>query len=135
MSLALEGRFLTREVLNPPLLIPTFLSITLHHTYKHTFLHGLIRAHMLYCVSSVYMGFPCGSDGKESACNMGDLGFYSVSKFSCMVIKLGSCHLEELRGILSYPCRLWSLKNHFELPPTKRKLAYTNTLYKRFLII
>ena len=36
---------------------------------------------MLYYVSSVYMGFPCGSDGKESACNMGDLGFYSMSTF------------------------------------------------------
>ena len=33
MSPALEGRFLTRKVLNPPLLIPTFLSITLRHTY------------------------------------------------------------------------------------------------------
>ena len=23
---------------------------------------------------SMYVGFPCGSDGKESACNSGDLG-------------------------------------------------------------
>ena len=23
---------------------------------------------------AIYMGFPCGSDGKESACNAGDLG-------------------------------------------------------------
>ena len=26
------------------------------------------------CLSSYFMGFPCGSDGKESACNVGDLG-------------------------------------------------------------
>ena len=35
MSPALESRFLTRKVLNLPLLIPTFLSITLCHTYLY----------------------------------------------------------------------------------------------------
>lgn len=35
---------------------------TMSYIFIHTFLHGLIRAHMLCCVSSVYMGFPCGSD-------------------------------------------------------------------------
>ena len=28
----------------------------------------------------VFMGFPCGSAGKESACNAGDLGSISVTK-------------------------------------------------------
>ena len=29
---------------------------------------------LLYTCSYIYMGFPGGSDGKESACNAGDLG-------------------------------------------------------------
>ena len=28
----------------------------------------------LFCILSISVGFPCGSDGKESACNAGDLG-------------------------------------------------------------
>ena len=28
----------------------------------------------MICSNSVYLGFPGGSDGKESACNAGDLG-------------------------------------------------------------
>ena len=27
-----------------------------------------------FCVGLVYVGFPCGSAGKESSCNAGDLG-------------------------------------------------------------
>ena len=27
------------------------------------------------CIENLYGGFPCGSAGKESACNAGDLGF------------------------------------------------------------
>ena len=29
---------------------------------------------LAFCLLSLYMGFPGGSDGKESACNMGDPG-------------------------------------------------------------
>ena len=28
----------------------------------------------MVCVNTVFLGFPCGSDGKESACNTGDPG-------------------------------------------------------------
>ena len=28
----------------------------------------------LWCLASFFIGFPCGSAGKESACNVGDLG-------------------------------------------------------------
>ena len=32
------------------------------------------RATQLYTMGSIFLGFPCGSDGKESTCNAGDLG-------------------------------------------------------------
>ena len=38
-------------------------------THKHTHTH--IHTHTYL---SIYLGFPGGSDGKESACNAGDLG-------------------------------------------------------------
>ena len=35
--------------------------------------HGISQARVLVCIL-IYMGFPGGSAGKESACNEGDLG-------------------------------------------------------------
>ena len=34
-------------------------------------IHGILQARIL---EWVFLGFPCGSAGKESACNVGDLG-------------------------------------------------------------
>ena len=42
-----------------------------------------------------HMGFPCGSDGKESACNVGDLGLISG---------LGRFTKEEHGNPLQYSC-------------------------------
>ena len=39
---------------------------TLIQTHTHTHTHT--------CIYDLYMGFPCGSAGKEAACNVGDLG-------------------------------------------------------------
>ena len=38
------------------------------------FLASKITAGIGYSPTSVFLGFPCGSAGKESACDMGDLG-------------------------------------------------------------
>ena len=35
---------------------------------------GLVKNHLLFDIYMVRAGFPCGSAGKESACNAGDLG-------------------------------------------------------------
>ena len=38
--------------------------------------HGILQARV-HGVGSLSLGFPCGSAGKESACNVGDLGSIS----------------------------------------------------------
>ena len=35
---------------------------------------GLVKNHLLFDIYMVRAGFPCGSAGKESTCNAGDLG-------------------------------------------------------------
>ena len=54
------------------------------HTYKR------IRVYIY-----VYMGFPCGSDGKESACNVKDLG---------SIPRLGRSPGEGHGNLLQYSC-------------------------------
>ena len=34
----------------------------------------LTKINLLFAIDNVNVGFPCGSAGKESACNVGDLG-------------------------------------------------------------
>ena len=51
----------------------------------------------------VYMGFPCGSAGKESACNTGDLG---------SIPRLGRCP-GECKG---YPLQYSGLENSMNCP-------------------
>ena len=43
------------------------------HTHTHTHTHTHIYTY-IYISVSVNLGFPCGSAGKESTCNMEDLG-------------------------------------------------------------
>ena len=46
------------------------------------FLASKITAGIGYSPTSVFLGFPCGSAGKESTCNVGDLGSIPVSEDS-----------------------------------------------------
>ena len=34
----------------------------------------MLALNSIYCVPHIIWGFPCGSAGRESACNAGDLG-------------------------------------------------------------
>ena len=34
----------------------------------------MLALNSIYCVPHIIWGFPCGSVGRESACNVGDLG-------------------------------------------------------------
>ena len=54
-------------MLNSPIAVMSVEASFLSNTSK--FEHFLIM-----CLSNHSMGFPCGSAGKESACNVGDLG-------------------------------------------------------------
>ena len=55
----------------------------------------------IYIVSHLFKGFPCGSTGKESACNMGDLG---------LIPGLGRSHGEGN----DYPLQYYGLENSMD---------------------
>ena len=55
-----------------PLPSPIYIYNIYIHTYTHTYIQTYKNIYNL--CTYVYMGFPSGSDGKESACNAGDLG-------------------------------------------------------------
>ena len=63
----------------------------------------------------VYMGFPCGSAGKESSCTVGDLG--SVSR-------LGRCP-GECKG---YPLQYSGQKNSINCPWGRKESDATEQL-------
>ena len=63
----------------------------------------------------VYMGFPCGSAGKESACNTGDLG---------SIPRLGRCP-GECKG---YPLQYSGLENSMNCPWGTEELDKTEPL-------
>ena len=42
--------------------------------YIHTYIYVCVCVCVCVCVPELSKGFPGGSDGKESACNAGDLG-------------------------------------------------------------
>ena len=48
-------------------------SFSLFHFFL-SFFNSLIHEFCLYLFPLCYLGFPCGSAGKESTCNAGDLG-------------------------------------------------------------
>jgi len=52
------------------------LSIHLSFTFNNITVSYCVTIHLFYLTNpySRYMGFPGGSDGKESTCNAGDLG-------------------------------------------------------------
>ena len=43
-------------------------------SFSFPYVFMFIFPELAFCLLSLYMGFPGGSDGKESACNVGDLG-------------------------------------------------------------
>ena len=58
--------------------------LLLHSEWIFYSSYGALRLHFIYMhlfhtYAYIYMGFPGGSDGKESACNAGDLGSLSGS--------------------------------------------------------
>ena len=53
--------------------IDCFDLLAVQGTLKSLLQHHCFKASILWC-STFLMGFPGGSDGKESACNAGDLG-------------------------------------------------------------
>ena len=61
------------------------------------------------------MGFPCGSDGKESACNLGDLG---------LIPGLG----DPLEKGNSYPLQYSSLENGLYSPWGRKESDMTEQL-------
>ena len=63
----------------------------------------------------VFLGFPCGSDGKESACNSGDLG---------LIPGLGRFPGEK-KG---YPLQYSGLENSMDSPRARKKLDTTERL-------
>ena len=44
------------------------------YIYVYTYIYTYIYTH-IFMYTCVHMGFPCGSAGKESTCNAGDLGW------------------------------------------------------------
>ena len=62
--------------------LKSFLSLTFRTIWVTLLISGVLWASWIQMSISflifqqvlLYMGFPCGSDGKESACNAGDLG-------------------------------------------------------------
>ena len=62
-----------------------------------------------------FLGFPCGSDGKESACNSGDLG---------LIPGLGRFPGEK-KG---YPLQYSGLENSMDSPRARKKLDKTERL-------
>ena len=50
------------------------LSLFLSLSFFFSFFNSLIHESCLYLFPFCYLGFPCGSAGKESTCNAGDLG-------------------------------------------------------------
>ena len=76
MSPASEGRFLTRKVLNPPLLIPTFLSIILCHTYIYAYISTWFNqsTYAILCLFCLY-GLPLWLRWKRICLQYGRPGF------------------------------------------------------------
>ena len=50
------------------------------HLHKSFQTIGLCRAHFSTGLKSLFLGLPCSSNGKESACNAEDPGFWSLSR-------------------------------------------------------
>ena len=67
----------------------------MHYFYLHIYIYICIYISVCLCIIHTNIGFSCGSDGKESACNAGD---------SASVPGLGRSLREGNGNSLKYSC-------------------------------